>query len=324
MGGEVFEGSLVDAAHGRLFVRQPAGAPHRDGREGREAALFVHGLGGESIEFADVACALADRVDWYALDLPGFGESPPPSDQDLTIDAHARAVVDVIEVIGRGAVHLVGNSMGGAVATRVAAEHPALVRSLTLISPALPDLRPRLWSSQLLVALIPWLGNRLMRMALLGDPQRLARQAVFFCYGNPRAVDGERLAEEIAAVRRRAALPHCVPVYQASFRGLMSAYFQRGPRSLWRQAEQIAVPTLLLYGGRDKLVDPRMARRAERTFPNARVVMMPDAGHVAHLEFPDRVAALLRGFFDEERGRTLDAGMAGRRGTVEGSDGAFG
>lgn len=312
-----FGGSLVETPHGSLFLRRTSGA------SGGDAALFVHGLGGESIEFTDVATQLADRFDWFALDLPGFGESPPPSDHDLTIDAHARAVVDVMGVIDRGPVHLVANSMGGAVAVRVAAEHPELVRSLALFSPAMPDLRPRLWSSQLLVALIPMLGNWLMRKALLGNPQRLARQAVFFCYGNPRAITSERLAEEIEGVQRRAALPHCVPVYQASFRGLMSEYFQRGPRRLWRQAQSVTAPTLLVYGGRDKLVDSRMARRAERTFPNATVMVMPDAGHVAHLEYPERVAALLGEFFDRAAAGTLATGMDERRGTVEGSDGAL-
>src|SRR5258706_15241110 len=79
-----------------------------------------------------------------ALDLPGFGHSPPPPDGDYSLDARVRAVIALIEERGNRPVHLIGNSLGGAVSTRIAARRPDLVRSLTLISPPLPDLRPRL------------------------------------------------------------------------------------------------------------------------------------------------------------------------------------
>jgi len=75
----------------------------------------------------------------------------------------------------------------------------------------------------------------------------------------------------------------------------------------------------VLYGGRDKLVDPRMAKRAEGTFPNAQVVLMLDAGHVAHIEFPDRVAATLCDFLDG-RIQALGPGMGRAHGTVVPSD----
>jgi hypothetical protein len=62
-----------------------------------------------------------------------------------------------------------------------------------------------------------------------------------------------------------------------------------------------------------------MAKRAHASFPNARVVLMLDAGHVAHLEFPDRVAATLRDFLDGGI-RALGPGMARAHGTVVSSD----
>lgn len=303
---------IFRTAHGEIFCRHDWSerfAPD-------EPAVFVHGLGGESLEWADVAGLLADRCDWYAPDLPGFGDSPPPADGDLSIDGHARAVIDVITALGAGPVHLVGNSLGGTVATRIAAERPDLVRSLVLISPALPDLRPRLWSSQLLVSLVPLFGPWLVRHTLLGNPEKLARRVVWFCYGNPRALTSARLDEELDAIRRRAALPHTVRVYRSSLRALVSTYFQVGRRRLWRQAGLVDVPTLLIYGGRDKLVDPRMARRAAAAFRNARVVLLAEAGHVAHLEFPEQVATIVRGFLDDPP----RSGMDGRRGTVEASD----
>jgi pimeloyl-ACP methyl ester carboxylesterase len=299
----------LQTAHGESFVR-------RWESSATEAAVFVHGLGGESLEWADVAGLLADRCDWYAPDLPGFGESPPPSDGDLSIDAHVRAIVDVITMLDIGPVHLVGNSLGGAVATRLAAEHPDLVRSLALITPALPDLRPGPWNTQLLVALVPGLGPWLVRRNLLGDPEKLARRVIWFCYGNPTTLTSGRLTEELDAIRRRAALPHTVAVYRSSLRALVSTYLQVGRRRLWRQARLIDVPTLLIYGGKDRLVDSRLARRAQRAFRNSRIVLLPDAGHVPHLEFPEQVAEAVRRFLDDPP----RSGMDGTRGTVEASD----
>jgi len=307
--------ALVETPRGPLFVRRVADSA-------AEPALFVHGLGGESLDWADVANLLAGRVDAYALDLPGFGESPPASDRDFSIDGHARAVVSAICAIGRGRVHLVGNSLGGAVVTRVAAEHPELVRSLALLSPALPDLRPRWPAWELLLTLLPLIGPRLVADALRGDPERTARQVFATCYGYPAAVTGERWTAELEAIGRRAGLPHGSQAYRGSLRSLVAAYLHGGQRRLWRQAAQVGVRTLLIYGGRDQLVDWRQAERAEATFRDARTVLMLDAGHVAHLELPTRVAALLRGFYGEPRSLPLDPGMLARRGTVEGSAGA--
>ena len=111
---------------------------------GAEPAVLVHGLGGSSLNWTDLMGLLRDRLDSRAPDLPGFGYSPPPDDGDYTLTGHARAVIALIEQEARGPVHLFGNSLGGAVSTTVASRRPDLVRSLTLISPALPDLVPGL------------------------------------------------------------------------------------------------------------------------------------------------------------------------------------
>src|SRR6266700_1600971 len=115
--------------------------------------VFVHGLGGSATNWTDLMALLRNPPDderdgpplaCEALDLPGFGFSPVPADSDYSLDARAVAVCDLIDRRGYWPVHLIGNSMGGAVCVRVAARRPDLVRTLTLISPALPDSRPRM------------------------------------------------------------------------------------------------------------------------------------------------------------------------------------
>ena len=300
-------GRLVETSRGGVFVRHDP-----DAAGSRRPALFVHGLGGESLDWAEIAGAVSDLLNCYALDLPGFAHSPPPSDGDFTLDGQARAVAEVAALIG-GPVHVVGNSLGGAVAVRVAAQHPELVGSLTLISPALPDLRPRIGSAQLTVALVPLLGPFIVRLAMRADPEWMARRIYALCYGDPNAVSPDRHARELATLRLRASLPHSPRAYRASLRTMVAAYLDPGPRRLWQQVALVDVPTLVIYGGRDKLVAEQVALRAKRTFADAELLRLPAAGHLAHLEDPGTVAAALRALVSRP---DLDGGMCGRRGTV--------
>jgi pimeloyl-ACP methyl ester carboxylesterase len=210
-------------------------------------------------------------------------------------------------------VHLVGNSLGGTVVVRVAAEHPELVASLTLVAPALPDLRARPGSVQLLVGLLPIVGPLIVRTIIKADPEWMARRIYSLCYGNPKAVSPERHARELATLRLRASLAHSPHVYREALRATVMSYVDHGPRRPWQQAALVGVPTLVISGGRDRLVSPRVAARAKRTFRDVDLVRLPAAGHVAHLEDPNAVAAAMRAFLSRP---DLDQGMSGRRGTV--------
>ncbi|MFC7719162.1 alpha/beta fold hydrolase [Nonomuraea recticatena] len=122
-----------------------------------EQAVFVHGLAGSATNWTDLMGELRDLVTGHAIDLPGAGYSPAPEDGDYSLSAHARAVIALME--HTGPAHLFGNSLGGAVAVSVAATRPDLVRSLTLISPALPDLLPRYGPARVAAAATPRLGE---------------------------------------------------------------------------------------------------------------------------------------------------------------------
>src|SRR5690348_14285097 len=76
------------------------------GGAGLEPALFVHGLGGSSQNWSALMARLADRLAGEALDLPGFGHSPPPDDGNYSVAGHARAVVRLLDAERRGPVHL--------------------------------------------------------------------------------------------------------------------------------------------------------------------------------------------------------------------------
>ncbi|GHF86083.1 alpha/beta fold hydrolase [Streptomyces filamentosus] len=272
-----------------LTVRaRPGDAP------GLPPALYVHGLGGSSQNWSALMPLLADVVDGEAVDLPGFGDSPPPDDGNYSVTGHARAVIRLLDAAGRGPVHLFGNSMGGAVATRVAAVRPDLVRTLTLVSPALPELRAQrtAWPTALLA--VPGVAGLFARLSRDWTPEQRVRGVLSLCYGDPGQVTDEGLRHAVEEMERRLELPYFWDAMARSSRGIVDAYTLGGQHGLWRQAERVLAPTLLVYGGRDRLVSYRMARRAAAAFRGSRLLSLPDAGHVAMMEYPETVATAAR------------------------------
>lgn len=258
---------------------------------GAEPALFVHGLGGASTNWTDLMGLLSGHLDGEALDLPGFGRSEPPATGSYSLGTHARAVIKLLEEQDRGPVHLFGNSLGGAVSTRVASRRPDLVRTLTLVSPALPSVRPRRGvDPRLALLLVPGLSQLLSKKLAAQSPEARARAVLQLCFGDPSQIPPERLREAAEEVSRRNGLRHSEDAFLGSLKGLLSTYVQAGPRNLWRQAATIQRPTLLVWGTQDRLVDVRLAPRALAAFPQSRLMVLPGVGHVAQMERPETVA----------------------------------
>jgi pimeloyl-ACP methyl ester carboxylesterase len=184
--------------------------------------------------------------------------------------------------------------MGGAVATRLAARRPDLVATLTLVSPALPDLRPQPTALPTALMAVPGFAAVLGRFTRGMTPEERTRVSVGLCFGHPELLTAQEFADFAAEYKRRLGLPYMVDAFTRSARGVVTSYFERGPRALWKQAAAVQAPTLLVYGRRDKLVDSKRSRRASATFPDSRLVMVPESGHVAMLEHPSVVARAFR------------------------------
>lgn len=271
-------------------------------RTGLPPALYVHGLGGSSQNWSALMPLLADQVDGEAVDLPGFGDSPPPDDGNYSVTGHARAVIRLLDAGGRGPVHLFGNSLGGAVATRVAAVRPDLVRTLTLIAPALPELRAQRTAWPTVMLAVPGVASLFARLSRDWTPEQRVRGVLSLCYGDPGRVSDEGLRHAVEEMERRLELPYFWDAMARSSRGIVDAYTLGGQHGLWRQAERVLAPTLLVYGGRDQLVAYRMARRAAAAFRGSRLLTLPEAGHVAMMEYPETVAQAARELIAEDGG----------------------
>jgi pimeloyl-ACP methyl ester carboxylesterase len=289
----VWPGGTVRVDGRELFLRKTPGPP--DG----EPALYVHGLGGSSTHWTDLAALLSGRLSGEAVDLPGFGRSGPAPDRRYPLDLHVRTVARLIEQRGWGPVHLFGNSMGGAVAMVVAARRPELVRTLTLVSPAVPDLHPRTGTDPLIpLLLVPGL-HRLAERRLARMPADRRVQALLeLCWGDPSRLAAARRAEAVAEAAELARLPWATAALSGSLRGLAASYLP-GARSFRRQAAGITAPTLVVWGDRDRLVNVTLAPRTARAIPGARLLILAGVGHVAQMEDPGTVARAVLGLLED-------------------------
>src|SRR3954452_4143830 len=226
-----------------------------------EPALYVHGLGGSSQNFTDLAGLLSDRFDGRAVDLPGFGYSDPS--RRYSIPAFADKIIKYIEYDGRGPVHLVGNSLGGSISVRVAALRPDLVRTLTLISPAMPFLDPRRTAQGPVLPLLALpRADRLLAWGMARmTAEEMAEQVLAACFGDTTKVNPQRRAEAIEEIRLRYTVAHYPKAYLGTLRGLVGSFLRAylpGAGSQWRLAARVPAPTLVIGGLSVKHVAPRV------------------------------------------------------------------
>ncbi|KAA9155139.1 alpha/beta hydrolase [Amycolatopsis acidicola] len=287
-------GAVETAGGVSLHVRRTPGADDA-------TAVYVHGLGGSSTNWTDLAALLAPFANGISVDLPGFGMSEPLPDFDFSLDAHAGQLAAFVEGLGEGPVHLVGNSMGGAIALLIAARRPELVRSLTVISPAMPDRRPdprRLSDPLMALAYLPLIGRRARRKLASYGPRERAEQVIKLCFADPGAFPEHRLEELTEEHSARIGMRWANKAMAESTMGIFRTWFARGAASLWAIAPKVSAPSLVVWGTEDRVISVRRAGRTAKVLQKGRLLVLPRTGHVAQMERPVAVAKAVLGMWE--------------------------
>lgn len=277
-----------------LHVRETPRLPGSVEPDG-EPVVYVHGLNGSATNFTDLATLVRARLPGIAVDLPGFGRSEPADGFDYTPDSHADALGAFLTGLARGSVHLVANSLGGAVAMLLAADRPELVRTLTLLAPAMPDLRPdprRLSDPRLALAFLPVIGPRLRRVL---TPAQRTEQMLQQCFAEPWAVPDCRRAQVEAEFAERQQLTWAQAALERSTGGLLRSWLTARGRSLWSVAAEVQQPALVIWGSQDRIVGVGKAPRTVDSLPHGRLLVLARTGHVPQLERPTVVARAVLG-----------------------------
>lgn len=247
-----------------------------DGGEG-EPFLLLHGFGGSRDNWTRFAAHFTADHRVVAPDLPGFGESTHLADAPYDIAAQVGRVHAFVEAVGLSRFHLAGNSMGGNLAAAYAATHPDRVLSLALYAPAgVASPEPsevtlaRARGENPLLVESPEDFGRLMGL-LFVEPPKAPRSIIRY------------FAEAAVEARPRHARIHA---------DLMARPFPLEP-----VLGELGLPVLVVWGDRDRILDPSGMHVFEAALPAGRFVVMKDCGHLPMLERPAEAAEHQRAFF---------------------------
>lgn len=277
--------------HAGSFLQLPSTELHVvESGGGRTPYVLVHGLGGNHTNWIEVFDELAQRGRTLAIDLPGYGYSPPIKRHDL--DSLASVLIDLLEVIGDPAI-LVGNSMGGLLAEMVAAKRPGLVADLVLIAPASPIASLRNHpdngvAARLAAQSFPWLGNLVTetyRRRL--TPQQLAQARLDIVAADASSLPERVRTASFAMASRRAGMPWATRALVESTSSMRGMFVP--PWRFRRMIASVAHQALVLSGDRDVLVAPEAIDALENLRPDWTFRRLQGVGHVPQMEAADRV-----------------------------------
>jgi 3-oxoadipate enol-lactonase len=245
------------------------------GRTNGPPIVLLHGLGSSSADWRYQTPVLAAAYRVVVPDLRGHGRSPRGSGR-LTVDVMAADVAALLDALDATSAHVVGLSLGGCVALALAFDHPARVRSLTLV-------------------------NTFARLSLAGPRgslRMLARLGLLACA--PMRVVAAHVARGLfprpdqhelylAAVASLAG--NSRRTYLGSLRGLASF-------DVSRRLAELRCPTLVIAGDRDATVSLASKRLLQQSIAGAELTVVDDSGHVTPCDQPERFNQQLLAFVD--------------------------
>ncbi|MCP2670187.1 alpha/beta hydrolase [Maricaulaceae bacterium EIL42A08] len=259
---------LVNAAGMQWRVRET-------GPEDAAAIVLIHGFSHSLEAFEAVSVELDSEYRVIRFDLPGHALTGPREDAAYSVDDTLAQMTTLLDEIAPDTFAIGGNSLGGLLAWRYAAANPERVTDLVLISPGgYPNLgvgdepAPVPAQVSLYLTTAPQAGVQAATAALYADPSRLSEADV----------------ERIGALMR--------------FDGVGEALVQRieqftlpDPNPTLRTIE---ADTLVIWGARDVMISPLHGPRFAAAIPNAELLLISDAGHMAQSETPGQVSQAVR------------------------------
>jgi pyruvate dehydrogenase E2 component (dihydrolipoamide acetyltransferase) len=241
----------------------------RAGPETGEPIVLLHGFGADMSTWMFNHAALAEDRPVYALDLPGHGGSAKELD-DGSVAALAVIVADYLDAVGIDSAHLVGHSLGGAIAASVALDRPERVTALTLIAPA---------------GLGADIAHEFIEGFINETRARKLRPVIEMLVADPGLVTADMVEEVLKFKRLDGAVGALRTVADANFSGGQQRV------SLRERLGEIEVPIRILWGEEDRILPVSHAEGLPETIAVTRV---PGAGHIVHMERATEVNEAIR------------------------------
>ncbi len=252
-----------------------------DGGRG-ETILLLHGFGADKDNWNRMARHLTANYRVVALDLPGFGMSSRPEAASYTIPDQAARLDRIAAAIGLDSFHLAGNSMGGAIAGRYAAEFPDKVKTLGLLNTgglANCPKKSEFWKQL----------EEGKNSLLLERPEDFERMLAFVFVRPPWIPGPVKAYLARQAIARR-------PFNEKVFQQIRS-----GEWTLEQDLPRIRARTLILWGDQDRLIDVSCTETLEQGLADSTTAILKDCGHAPMMERPQETARLYLGFLQMAR-----------------------
>ncbi len=250
-------------------------------RDDPEPLLLLHGTGASLHTWEGWVAALRARHRVITLDLPGFGLTGPNASGDYRGDTYARFVLDVMDQLHIQRFAIGGNSLGGEVAWRTAALAPDRVRRLILVDAAGPSFDPQSVPIGFVLANLPIL-NRVLDWVL---PRAMVQASLRDVYGNPDKVD-EALVDRYQQLTLR----------EGNRRALVQRLQQSRRGEDAERIRTLKLPTLILWGGRDRLIPPQVGRQFQADIAGSELRVFDSLGHVPQEEDAQGTVAPVQAF----------------------------
>ena len=235
--------------------------------------VLIHGTSASLHTWEGWVASLQGQRRVITFDLPGFGLTGPSASGDYRGDTYARFVLALLDHLRVERAVIGGNSLGGEVAWRVAVLAPERVERLILVDAGGPAFERESVPVGWVIASVPVL-NRLMEHLL---PRAMVAASVVSVYGDPTRVT-EDLVDRYFELTLRA----------GNRRALVQRLRQAQPGEGAERVATITQPTLVLWGGRDRLIPPSVGRWFDTQIGDSTLVVFDDLGHVPHEEDPAR------------------------------------
>ncbi len=243
--------------------------------------VLVHGTSASLHTWERWAAALRSTRRIITFDLPGFGLTGPNASGDYRGDTYARFVLSLMDQLKVQRFVIGGNSLGGEVAWRTASLAPERVAKLILVDAAGPPFEPQSVPIGFLLARVPVI-NQVMEWVL---PRSMVLASVRDVYGHPERVTPELVDRYYELTLR-----------EGNRRALVQRFSQMKNGEDAERIKTLKLPTLILWGGQDRLIPPGIAKVFERDIAGSQLVFFGDLGHVPHEEDPARTLVPVQAF----------------------------
>lgn len=260
---------------------------HEEGAPNNRIALLIHGWSSSWYAISPLLPTLKHRFNCLAVDLPGYGESPPLPER-ATIKGYVDLLATLIQEISERPIVLVGHSMGGMISVTLTLHYPELVERLVLLSPTISgklSMFINLFMSPFVFMERYSITRKLVELLepqMLSVTDRLLRPALF--------ADRTGITEnEYKRIRADARRPGQGRVRAECFAAMLN-------NDLRGKLGEIETPALVIWGMEDNTVPLRDASVVAKEWPNADLRVIPNAGHWPQFETPIITERYIRAF----------------------------